>query len=230
MITTINHRHLRILMNVQNYFLIFFVWKCGNKSLTESKEMETSAERNVCANVLCWDDKLFPFSNYATLRTMNDKLWTNVSKYDGDDDDDWLLFSFTFSLSLVATFSCLCKSFSLVWQIIGCQKVFVLFSSLWHFNKLNPPMHDIFDTFWYTSAHFIMACKTFFFAVYLHNNSWNSNPILCVRNKTHNTNEMCVFIFVLFVSLVIHIYIVLSHIAQHSLSIYEWEYDIAVNK
>lgn len=61
----------------------FFCWKCGNKSLAKSKERKTSAERNVCANVFRWDDKLFPFETtppYRTERWMTncEQMWANT--------------------------------------------------------------------------------------------------------------------------------------------------------
>lgn len=186
-------------------------WMCGVISvfllkMRKQKFGEKQRKKNFCRKKclrkcvsLRW--QAFSVWNYAALPngTMNDKLWTNVSKY--DDDDDWLLFSLSpFPLDA-------CARVSLSYDKSSCVKKysFYLFC-LWHFNKLNPPMHGIFDTFWYTSAHILyygMQSSLSFLYIYI-----TIREILipfCVRNKTHNnTNAMCVFTFVLLSFIFIH--------------------------
>lgn len=191
-------------------------WMCGIifvflLKMRKQKFGEKQRKKNFCRKKclrkcvsLRW--QAFPVRNYAALPngTMNDKLWTNVSKY--DDDDDWLLFSLSpFPLDA-------CARVSLSYDKSSCVKKysFYLFC-LWHFNKLNPPMHDIFDTFWYTSAHILyygMQSSLSFLYIYI-----TIREILipfCVskQNSQQHKRNVCFH----FCSFVIHIYT--SHIAQ----------------
>lgn len=149
-----------------------------------------------CEFLFKWTNKLFSFeilkcSNYAILRTLNDELWTNVSKY---DDNDWLL-----TLSCCYNHIYLRKTRYSYDKSSYVKKYLLYFFFFWHFNKLNPPMYEYI---W----HLLIHKRIFYYgmqnsnSVYLHNNSWNSNLILRSKQNSQYKRDVFVLHFVFFVT------------------------------
>lgn len=167
-----------VLMNVQNYFPIFY-WKRQNKPLWVNSGNKVLGEKTVFVSFVQWQD--FHVSEIQTrmfkLRHTTNDEWQIVNKC--EQIWRWWWWWWLASLSLSPSVSPLSHSLSFCHHHVcvridlggvamtnhrmskSIRSIFLV--TFQQIKSTYAWMYEIFDTFWYTSEYFIAVCKILFF-------------------------------------------------------------------